>query len=400
MGVRVREMDQGGIAMAEAQEDYIRIFYQNEAGGGDAYPYTPAYDVKGGNWKVANTGDNISECSGVAYGFVYELFYSFVSEGKEVPVAIMNTQKGGSSIHSWLPREVVVGTKPIYDYVVTKKGFCPDESYWNQNGAQNYNQISALYNSRIAPLFNFNIAGVLWYQGENDPMYDPTIYSIRALVDSWSKGFNRNDEKLNFCLVQVHPYDGTDPFLGPSEKNYTSFGYAEHRLAQLNVAMDEEYKDNVTLIPIYDVSLLWDVPKTQFQWKSVVHPVVKRPIGERAGKAAWSKYYVGDNKYVAPIYSSHTYTDNTITIKFENVGHGLKTFKNSELGVTTVEVVLINGSRVTVNCKVISKDEILITGVQTNVVEYISYSNFIRNEESNLSSSYGVPALPFKIQFK
>ncbi len=399
MGIRVKEMDEGSEVMKNAQESYIRIFYQKDAGNADLYPIDPAYDVKEGVWKVADNGSNIATCSAVAYTFAYELFYQFFAANKEVPVAIINTQKGGSSIHSWLPRESVLKTDPIKNFVLTK-GYSLDQTEWNTFGSKNYNQVSALYNQRVAPLMKTNIKGVIWYQGENDPLYDPTIYTVRELMDSWSKGFNKNDELLYFALIQLHPYDGTDYRLGPSTKNYTSLGYANHRKAQFEIALDEKYKDHVQLVPIYDVDLHWDVPKTQFSSQSVIHPVVKKPVGERTAKIMYSFCYAKNNRYLAPIYESHTYDDNSITITLKNTGKGLCTFKDSDKGVTTVEVILTSGKRVNANCVILNPTQIIITGIDTSTIQAFSYSNFSRNEESNLASSEKIPVIPFVVDLK
>jgi sialate O-acetylesterase len=399
MGIRVREMDGGVQAMSEAAESQIRIFYQSEGLNAEAYPYVPDKDVKMGIWKRADTGSNIAECSAVGYTFAVELFYTLYARGEQVPIAILNTQKGGSSIHSWLPRQAIVDTPQIRDFVISK-GYPLDESGWNQREAQNYNQTSALFNRKVAPLFNFNVKGVVWYQGENDPLYDPTIYAIPLLMETWSEGFNRNDELLPFVLIQLHPYDGSDPFLGESTKNYTSLGYPGHRLAQFEIARSEAYKDSVVVIPIYDVSLLWNVPTSQFQWKSVIHPVTKRPVGERAAKAVWTAFYGGNIDYRAPLLSEVSFAAQSITMTFDHVGMGLRTFKDSSQGVTTVEIHLTNGVRQTVTCEIVSGNQIRITGVDTSTVVSVSYSHFTRNEASNLASSYNVPVIPFKVDLR
>lgn len=396
MGIRVKEMEDGNQVMLDAMESYIRIFFQAEGTTSENYPYEPAFDVEGGYWVTADKGENIALCSAIGYTFAYELFYQFLAEGSEVPVAIINTQKGGSSIHSWLQREVIVNSEPIKDFVLSK-GYTFDEATFNTKASQNYNQPSALFNKKVAPLFDFNIKGVIWYQGENDPNYEPSIYSISALIESWSEGFNQNGELLPFALVNLHPYDGTDPFLGESTRNLTLSSYSLHRQAQFEIVTSPKYASTTMVIPIYDISLKWDVPSSQFKWKSVIHPTTKKPVGERIAKAAMTKFYSCEIDYLPPLYQSHTYDENSITITFDHVGTTLRTFKNSVAGVTTVEVYLNDGTRQSVTCRIISYNQIKITNIDTSIVTAFSYSNFVRNEMSNLSSSFNVPAVPFKV---
>jgi sialate O-acetylesterase len=399
MGLRVREMDGGQEAMASAAESYIRIFYQADSYESEAYPYDPDFDVRLGVWKTADSGSNVADCSAIGYTFALDLFYTFYARGQQIPIAVMNTAKGGSSMHSWLPREAVLDTPTVRDYVVAK-GFSLSDAGWNQKGNQNYNQASALLNRRVAPLFNFNIKGVVWYQGENDPGYCPTIDSIPLLMKTWSEGFNRSDELLPFVLIQLHPYDGTDPFQGPSTANLSSPGYPGHRLAQFEIAKSANYQNSVVVIPIYDVSLLWNVSSSQFLWKDPIHPVTKRPVGERVAKAVWTAFYGGNIDYLAPILRDVSFDATSITITFNHVGAGLITFKDSAYGVTTVEIHRANGTRQTVNCQIIAADQIRITGIDTTNVTAVSYSHFTRNEASNLASSYSVPAIPFKVSIR
>ncbi len=399
MGIRVKEMDEGLVTMALANEKFIRIFYQDESLNAEEYPYLKDYDVKGGIWKKADSGENIATCSAVGYTFAYELFNRLNSESNHVPLAIINTQKGGSSIHAWLDRDIVLKNEHIKNFVLSKN-YSLDDDKWNTFDKKNYNQVSALFNRRVAPLMKKSIKGIIFYQGENDPYYDPMIYSLRELIDSYSRGFNKNDDLLYFGLIELHPYDGVDYILGPSEKKYNVLGFAQHRQAQINVALDKKYQEHVTIIPIYDISLKWNVEKSQFAYTSLLHPVCKKPVGKRTGQIIYSFCYAKDDRYLAPIYDTHEYDQNSITITLKNVGDGLLTFKNSSEGITTVEVILNNKERVSVKAEIISKNQIRITNVNTANVLKFAYSNFSRNEESNLANSEKIPALPFVISLR
>jgi len=383
--------------MESADNPYIRIFYQSIGDHNGIYPINPAYDVLQGAWKVANTGANIASCSAIAYSYATELFRLLSEENLDVPIAVINTAKGGSNMHSWLPRAAMQATDSIVTYVLNK-GLTFSTSLYNSYGWDNYNQPSALYNQKIAPLFNFQIKGVIWYQGESDAFYNPTIDAIPLLIDTWSSGFNQNEEILPFILIQLAPYDGQDPFTSLPNPNYIA--YAAHRQAQLDVVKMDKYSATTVLVPIYDISLLWDVPLTQFAYANAIHPTTKFPVGERTGKIAYSHFYYGVVDYLAPMIESFVFDATSITMTFSHVARGLKTYKSSELGVTTVSIYLNNGIRQNATCEIIDLNHIRIIGIDTTQIAYFSYGYLTRNEQANLTSGFGVPAVPFKIKLE
>jgi sialate O-acetylesterase len=277
---------------------------------------------------------------------------------------------------------------------VSSKGWDFGEATWNDHGWDNYNQPSALFNKTIAPLFGFNIGGVVWYQGESDPTYASATTMIPLLIDAWSAGFNSDGSLLPFVLIQLAPYDGTDPLLGASSSP-TWIYFAEHRRAQYELVTSAVYAATTVAVPIYDVSLVWDVPTTQFAWKDPIHPVTKIPVGARAGKEAYTAFFWGAVDFLPPTVSGIETDATSITIAFDHVARGLKTFKDSAAGVLTVELHMKNGIRRTVACTIVDANHIGIVDVDVPNVAFVSYAYMTRNETANLSSSYDIPALPF-----
>ena len=397
MAMEIKEVEDGQLTMDSANNPYIRIFYQYVGDHNGTYPVNPAYDVRNGVWKVADSGENIESCSAIAYAYATELFRLLSEENLSVPIAVINSAKGGSNMHSWLPREAMMATDSIRTYVINK-GLTFSTDQYNSSGWENYNQPSALFNQKIAPLFNFQIKGVLWYQGESDGFYSPTIDAIPLLIDTWSAGFNQNEDLLPFVLIQLAPYDGQDPFSTTPNPDYVA--YAAHRQAQLDVAKMAKYSPSTVLVPIYDISLKWDVPLTQFAFANSIHPTTKIPVGERCGKIAYTQFYYGVVDYLAPMIESYEYDATSITITFSHVARGLKTYKNTEFGVTTVSVYLKNGIRQSATCEILDDTHIKITGIDTTNISYFAYGYMTRNEQANLSNSYGIPAIPFKIKLE
>jgi len=97
---------------------------------------------------------------------------------------------------------------------------------------------------------------------------------------------------------------------------------------------------------------------------------------------------------------SFIYDASSITITFSHVARGLALFKNASLGVTTLEIFHKNGIRQSVACTILDANRIQIQGIDTADISYFAYSYLTRNESSNLGSSYGTPAIPFKIKLE
>ncbi|MFA5006875.1 MAG: sialate O-acetylesterase [Candidatus Izemoplasmatales bacterium] len=394
MAMTVREAD-GGVALADAADDSrIRIFDQAIGDHDGSYPSSPAADVAGGAWTVADSAAGVLDCSAIGYAFARELKRLLGEEHLDMPVAILNTAKGGSYLHSWLPRETMQASEAALDRI-DDLGWTLSRAHWNEFGWDNYNQPSALYNQKIAPLLGFAIGGVLWYQGESDPVYDASLAMIPLLIESWSAGFNRDGTLLPFAMIQLAPYDGADPTLGPAANPKQVF-FAYHRQAQLEVLMDPRYAATTVLVPIHDVSLAWNVPAGQFAWADPIHPVAKIPVGERAGKEAYTAFFYGAVDFLPPTVASIAYDATTITIAFDHVARGLRLI-GSAASVATVEVILKNGIRTDVACTILDKDEIRIEGIDTTQVAAVAYGYRSRNEDANLASGYGIPALPFRL---
>ena len=132
-------------------------------------PYYPAAYWEGGLWVRGDSYAQISDASAVTYNFAVELFEKLNADGAEVPVGFLNASKGATSIEAWLSRlsidaQAEGGTYgTVYDYLSEKSRLLAEEDY-NQSGSQNFNQVSAMFNSKVAPLTNFYIKGILWYQ--------------------------------------------------------------------------------------------------------------------------------------------------------------------------------------------------------------------------------------------
>ncbi|MGH2565806.1 MAG: sialate O-acetylesterase, partial [Ginsengibacter sp.] len=155
------------------------------------------------------------------------------------------------------------------------------------------NQPTALYNSMIAPLVNYNIKGFVWYQGEsNSGKPDEYARLQPAMIADWRSKWKEGD--IPFLFVQL-PGFGDYNYL-PSESQWALFREAQAKsLSVPNTAMA------VTI----DVG----------EWNDL-HPDRKKPVGDRLALAAEKLAYGENIVYAGPIYQSQTIESDKIIISF------------------------------------------------------------------------------------
>jgi len=144
------------------------------------------------------------------------------------------------------------------------------------------NEPTGLYNTMIAPLINYRIKGILWYQGEANTNR-PTEYQqlLFALINDWRNKWQQGP--IPFIFVQL-PNFMEEQYL-PSESKW-----AELRAAQLKSLS----VTNTAMAVTIDAG----------EWNDI-HPLEKKVVGERLALAARKlAYEAGKIVYSGPIYRS------------------------------------------------------------------------------------------------
>ncbi|WP_448249682.1 glycosyl hydrolase [Thalassotalea agariperforans] len=406
MELKISQMVGAQELMDSINNSNVRIFHQNVSDGNYNFPYKPQFDVLGGNWTTAETGSGIADSSAIGATFALKMVDEFNQIGEQIPVAIINAHRGGSKIQAWLPRETVLESSEISAYVSSQQNqYVPDKYFtvadqldWNSHGWDNYVQTSALFNQKVSPLTRFNIKGLVWYQGESDPVYEANVYNIKALIDSWSALFNRNEELLDVALIQLAPYNGQDPFSGEST-NYGNYsGFADHRQAQQAVVADQKYTEKVRLIPIHDIPLDWETDIEIFAYKDPIHPLAKLPIGERLADVMFNSVYQYNDQYLAPRIDSIVREGGSLLLNFDRevtLMANTATVQTLKIGNKIGQYWDVSAEFWTNTTLAINELDIASKGISVEDVYYISYADLSRNEQGNLVSDYGIPALPF-----
>lgn len=230
---------------------------------------------------------------------------------------------------------------------------------------------SLLYNGMIAPLTDFPIKGVIWYQGESND-YNPALYRtlFPNLINDWRTCWN---DEFPFYWVQLANYKNTDKM--PQESKW-----AEIREAQ-TLALS---------LPKTGQAVIIDIGEAKN-----IHPKNKKDVGKRLALHAL-KYDYEQKNIVAdgPTFQSMKTEKNKVIITFGNIGSGLVSKDNNEF---------INGFSLADRDKKFVWAKAKISGNSVIVwSENLSHPVAVRYGWSdnpgylNLCNKEGLPACPFR----
>lgn len=234
---------------------------------------------------------------------------------------------------------------------------------------------TGLYNTMVAPVINYSIKGILWYQGETNAG-KAAEYSkfLPALITDWRKKWGQ--PALPFLYPQLPNFMEVD--YSPEESNW-----AELRQSQLSTLS----------VPNTGMAVTIDLG----EWNDI-HPLDKKTVGERL--ALWAEHLAYNEKsivYSGPLYESATKQGNKVALKFTSIGSGLKTIDGAALSYFAIAgtdkkyrwaKAKIEGSGV-----VVWNDKI------SNPV-YVRYAWSDNPQGANLSNNEGLPASPFEAVVK
>ncbi|MBN2698739.1 MAG: sialate O-acetylesterase [Bacteroidales bacterium] len=228
-----------------------------------------------------------------------------------------------------------------------------------------------LYNAMIAPLLNYPIKGVIWYQGESNAG-KPLEYAelFPSLICDWRK--NWNQEAFPFLFVQLPNF--MEPPDAPQESNWALL-----REAQLKTLS----------VPATGMAVAIDLG----EWNDI-HPLNKKEVGHRLALAA-RKVAFGDEDVVhsGPLYHSMIIKDKKIILSFTNTGSGLVFKKYHGPG----PFAIAGPDRQFVWAKARIRGNTVI--VRSKMVRHpvaVRYAWADNPDNANLYNEEGLPASPFR----
>ncbi len=239
---------------------------------------------------------------------------------------------------------------------------------------------TGMYQAMNAPLHDFPLKGILWYQGEsNADEYERYSAYFSRLTDLWREKWCM--PKLPVLFVQLPNYDQED---------------AVHWVAFRDMQR--------TLTSIPHTALVVSIDCGE---ENDLHPRGKMPIGQRLAYAAFQEVYGESGDWLSPLITGveKGCESETLILQFANAANGLVTTDGKAPGGFEIEwrKKLTGEVIITPVTGTIAENRIVlpIAGLEVNVVPKIiavryAYSN--TPKEANLCNKKGLPASPFYIK--
>lgn len=345
-------------------------------GGNSEYcPDDPQYDIEGAGW-FSGADEGFVNISAVAYYFASELRKSL-----DMPVGILNTALGGSSVKTWLSRESIEADREMMDILAKYDMYIPSEK-WDPTVQSQYYDMGGNYNTKVYPLRNFSISGMIWYQGETEVIYgwSPEEYgkAIDMMQREYTKLFGFEGRLLPFIYTQLASYDYGD-------------------LTDLLIDMNLGFSDIAAAEPDSRAMVtLYDVPLDFYPSVGAIHPAYKKPVGERMAYAAEGMVYGLHETYSAPAVASASAANGAVTVKFSNAGSGLAFSSGSGEGFS---VCGSDGIYVRAKAEIIAPDTVKIFSSKVPEPVSASYAAYISNGKADLAAvtddGFVIPAASF-----
>jgi len=205
-------------------------------------------------------------------------FARLLSRTLNIPVGLIEANKGGSRVESWLTKENLqkFTNDPVDSVEIAKRW--PTDYYR-----------SLLWgNGTFNPILNYTVKGILYYQGCSNVGDPGNQYSerMKLLVEQWRAQFGLGEIPFYFVEIAPFHYD-----------NVNGVDAAKLREQQFRAS---------TIIPnsslVCTNDLVYPYETTQ------IHPAQKQPVGERLAYTALVRDYGMEGLW----YKSASYKDMTI----------------------------------------------------------------------------------------
>ena len=272
-----------------------------------------------------------------------------------IPIGIIEVAWGGTPAEVWVKSDLVSSDPLLRSCAEKLKTY----DWWP-------NKPGVTYNSMIAPLMHFNIAGAIWYQGEGNAE-SPESYRklMGTLIQNWRTSFGKD---FPFYFVQIAPYS-----------------YGKSSKAPIIREMQMQTVSDVPGTGMVVVSDLVDDVKN-------IHPANKQDVGKRlANWALGENYGVKGLAYKHPQYESMKIEKSKARITFINVPVGLQVKGDK---INCFEIAGSDRKFVPANVKIDGKT-VIVSAKEVKSPEAVRFS-FSNDAIGNLFSTEGLPVAPFR----
>lgn len=241
------------------------------------------------------TPQNVVDFSATGY-----FFARLVNKTLNIPVGLIEANKGGSRVESWLTKE---NLEKYTNEPTDTMGIVNFKKEWD------YHRALVWGNGTFNPILNYTIKGILFYQGCSNVGAPGNQYSerLKLLVEQWRQQFGQGD--IPFYFVQIAPYE------------------SGNIMGTWNALLQEQQFRASQIIPNSGIvctnDCVYPYELTQ------IHPTQKQKVGERLAFLALNKTY-GMQSVIcqSPSYKEMTVKNDTIFLHFNDEFGGLNRFED------------------------------------------------------------------------
>lgn len=299
-------------------------------------------------WEVCDS-NSLKSFSAVGYFFGLKLQQSL-----GVPVGLINASWGGTPAEVWAPEHLITDQPQL---AAAAARLVP-AAWWPHKPGY-------AYNAMISPLLNFNIKGVIWYQGEANVKTAATYTPLfTGMIAAWRAAWNK---PLPFYYVQIAP-----------------FAYEKENES----ALLREAQTRSSVLPGTGMVVISDVTDNVKD----IHPQDKRTVGNRL--AAWA---LGENygktgfTWKSPAFKEISISKNKAILRFSNVPTSLRIN-----GKVPVALYIAGADHIFYEASAkVEKDALIVWSKKVPKPESLRYS-FSNTAIGNIFSAEGLPVGPFR----
>lgn len=290
-----------------------------------------------GYWEACSP-ETVSELSAIGYVFARRIHMA-----TQVPIGVIDTSVGGSTLESWTPYAAVkaVEAPETRQWVADLENYLAEydpkrdleerrqkKKAWIEmrtkmgKTPRPVNQIlptdlrppnipaGNLYGGMIAPLAGFSAKGVIWHQGYNN-CFEGSLGATRyyqifpKMIEAWRAAFT--DPQLAFGIISLCTAD-----------NQSAENYLEKMLDVGAYVREAQYKTFLDLRKAGDQNL--GFASSFDQRRANYHPSLKIPVGERIATWAMGDQYGLGVRWEPPYLKEMKLEDSSIVLTFELKG--------------------------------------------------------------------------------
>jgi len=338
------------------------------------------------SWTVCSP-ETAANFSAAAYFFGRDL-----EAREQVPIGLIDDTWGGTVVEAWMSLRAIssdAGLMPVFatraqmmesqaenEAILAREkreilaaqqaGQEPPHFPWRPDPASW--APAALFNGMVAPVTNYTIKGVIWYQGESNsrrtfaPMY---VKLFPALIADWRAQWHEGDFPFLFVQISNFTSDSTEAWAVIREAQRRTLSVANTAMA---VTIDIGNPDNV-------------------------HPADKQTVGARLALAARVLAYGENVEYSGPLFRQATPEGGDVRVWFDHTADGLVAKGGALEGF---EIAGGDGRFVSASARIDGKT-VVVTSAHVADPKYVRYG-WANAPVVNLCNSDGLPASPFTSQ--